>query len=195
MIRALAVAAAITLALPADALACSCLAPTVESSYNSAEHTIVGQVLRRTVFPGWHVYDVRVIRDLRDSNARGEIVQIVTADNQAACGDSFNVNQRYVLFADDTRVAGATRWSTTYCRGNRLVSTLTSDQEDFLRSREMIAPSGQLTCADPAIPLVTCLVDPCSGVTPCPGATCESNFCGGCNAELYDRFGYAACVP
>ncbi|OWA49937.1 hypothetical protein BV898_14471 [Hypsibius exemplaris] len=40
----------------------------------------------------------------------------------------------------------------------------------------------------PGVPIVQCFVDPCQ-VTKCPahpGATCRSNFCGGCNAFFFD---------
>jgi hypothetical protein len=180
---------------PSTALACSCLAPSVESSYNTSDHAVIGRVMSRTILQGWHVYDVRVLRDLKDSQPRGTVVRIATPDNQAACGDSFNVNQNYVLFASDQRIGGQPRWVTNYCRNNAPLTTLDPDQMDFLRSREIVDPTGTLVCADPSIPLTPCLIDPCTTAPACPNGTCEANYCGGCNAEFYDPFGYAVCTP
>jgi hypothetical protein len=178
----------------ADASACSCLPPDVTASYNTSGHAIFGRVLGRTVYPMWHVYDVEIVKDFRDGRPAGDVVQIVTSSSQASCGDSFQIGQRYLLFADDQAIGGAQRWVTTYCRANTPLAQVSPDDRYFLRSREIVDPNGVYTCADPNIPLVNCLIDPCQMAPACPGATCYANYCGGCNAEFYDSFGYEACT-
>ena len=100
-----------------------------------------------------------------------------------------------MIFANDIQIAGASRWYTTFCLDNTPVNQLTSDERDFLRTREIFDAQGNYTCAAASIPLFNCTVDPCQFTPNCGGGTCEANYCGGCNAEFYDADGYNTCTP
>lgn len=178
-----------------EASACSCLPPSVESSYFNSDHTVFGRVVSMNAYGNWHAYRVEVLKDFRDAQPAGTVVTVVTSASTASCGTSLQIGQRYVLFANDANIGGAPRWSTNSCLGNMPISQLTVDERLYLRSREVLNPNGSFTCADTTIPLVNCFADPCSVTPACPGAVCSANYCGGCNAEFYDSFGYPACTP
>lgn len=175
-----------------DAEACSCLPPTIQSSFNNNDHAFAARPLSEIVFGGYRIFQMEVTHPGNTCRRRGSLVTVGTPVDGATCGTGFNLGDNYLVFASDTTVGGFTAMMTNSCSGNRLVSSLTRSEIDWLRHRE-VSCSGQ--CMDPTIQMYNCLVDPCSVAPRCPDGTCEANYCGGCNAEFYDGAGYQVCIP
>ena len=87
--------AALSLALAADAFACSCLRVNLVRDLPKADGAFIGTVLERRVERQTAIYLFRV-----EQVYKGEIenrVEVVSADNGAACGLELRVDQRIGL--------------------------------------------------------------------------------------------------
>ncbi len=196
LLAAFGLIATLMLAAPA-AEACSCLPPTVQSSYRNHDNAFTGRAMSETIYGQWRVTDFLVTRDIKSCLPTGRIVRVATPVQSATCGTRFRMGQQYLVFASNgsvTTPSGTTVrvMTTNICAGNRTVTSLTRDEVDWLRTR-FVPCTG--TCVDPNVPVYNCLVDPCTTVPACAQGTCEANYCGGCIAEFYDSFGYQVCTP
>lgn len=190
---ALAIALSVaSLSVPTVAEACSCLPPTVQSSWNNADEVFAGRVVSERIISNYRVYDIQITRDGNGCRTPGTRVQLATLRSAATCGTSFAVGGHYLFFADLVSIAGSRRLLTNACAGNTPVSNLTSDDISWLRTRYVPCSN---SCVDPNVPVLQCLVDPCTLAPACAQGTCEPNYCGGCTAEFYDTSGYQVCTP
>lgn len=197
MFRSIAAAALLlgSLTWAPAAEACSCLPPTVQSSYRNADHVFSGRVLSETIVGQQVVYRVRVTRDGKSCLPTGRVIEVVTPVSGATCGTRFQTGPQYLFFAYDVPswTGPGVRVSTNSCAGNMRVRDLARDEIDWLRTRYVPCAN---SCLDANVPVLNCLVDPCTQVPACQrDATCEANYCGGCTAEFYDSNNYQVCVP
>jgi len=173
--------------------ACSCLPWDVIRDYNQSDEVVIGTIVSSQTSSGYRVYTVRIHRDLKGCRTTGSLVRIGTPASGASCGIALPSGTPMLLFADWTTVRGQNVLMTTMCKTNKGVSRITADERDYLESRPVTC-GGVTTCNDGSSPY-SCLIDPCSVATPCAGATCEANYCGGCTAEFYYPTGEGACMP
>ena len=198
MTRTLLATAAAGLALAffptSQADACSCLPPDMAASYNWSSDTLAVQVKRERVVGGNRFYLARVIQPYSGCTTMGERIVLQTPRDSATCGETLSVGDRWIVHGNVTSsVGGLPTFSIGSCDDNKLVSSLTADEQNFLDSRMVVCPStGAMSCAD-GTPPVTCLVDPCSTAPACPTGDCYDNYCGGCNFEYFDAFGKLTC--
>lgn len=194
--RALVPALALTLPLLAarPAQACSCLPPTVESSYNHSSDVIEARVLLSLVIGGERWMVARVGATYKGCLGDGELVLLTTPASSASCGVSLQTGLTYLVNGtSDGDTAGIERLSIGLCDYNLPVGELTAQDQAFLDGREVCC-GGECICANGELP-VQCFAQPCSVAPACDveGAICVDNYCGGCNAEYYDAFGNAVC--
>ena len=107
--RVIVVVAALSLALAADAFACSCLRVDLIRDLPRADGAFIGTVLERRVERQTVVYLFRV-----EQVYKGDIenrVEVVSAANGAACGLELQVDQRIGLLL--TREGGT--WQSSLC--------------------------------------------------------------------------------
>jgi|GEM_PF-1437402 len=174
------------------ASACSCLQPTVESSYNMSSDVVTARLLYSVNVGTNRWYLARVLETYKGCIEAGDWVLITTPSSSAACGARFGSGREYLVNGqNDGSLFGVPRISVTSCGYNRAVSELTTGDRAFLEGRTVCC-GGDCQCADGSQP-VQCLVDPCSVAPPCSEGECVANYCGGCNAEFYDEQGYAVC--
>jgi hypothetical protein len=108
-VRVLVAIAALSLALAADAFACSCIRPNLIRDLPRADGAFVGTVLERRVERQNAIYLFRV-----EQVYKGDIenrIEVVTAANGAACGLELGVDQRTGLLL--TREGGT--WRSSLC--------------------------------------------------------------------------------
>ena len=174
------------------ARACTCLPPTVESSYQNSTDVVQARVLFG-LFVGSQVwYLAEVQRTFKGCLSPNERVLLTTPNSSAACGVTLSAGNSYLLNGDDSGTFfGTARLAITLCDYNPLWNTLSDHDRDFLAGRTVCCGT-DCTCADGSDP-VACLVDPCQVAPECPDGECVANYCGGCNAEFYDANGYAVC--
>jgi len=107
--RVLVVVAALSLALAADAFACSCLRVDLIRDLPRADGAFIGTVLERRVERQTAIYLFRV-----EQVYKGDIenrIEVVSAANGAACGLELQVDQRIGLLL--TREGG--NWQSSLC--------------------------------------------------------------------------------
>ena len=191
------VAATVLLAAPSTAAACTCAFETLESAWYDSTDTFTGRVLSATLADFRTVYTLEGKRAFKGGTQPGDIVFVETQDDVGQCGQRLTVGEKYLL---TTRKVGASDrghlFEITLCGYNRLTADLTTEERVFLDGRFVFCPdTGVEICADGTEP-VDCLVDPCDE-TVCidDPNTCHANYCGGCNAEFWDRDGFPVCVP
>lgn len=172
-----------------EANACSCIQPDIATLYNLSTDVMKVRILQKNIKPGQIVYRARVIHDYKGCKKLGSYVNLVTADNEAACGVNLPVNSTWLITG--TQV-GPASISIGLCGYNKPWDLLSKADLKFLNSR-LICCGSTCICADGTQP-VNCFVDPCM-VASCPEGECVSNYCGGCTAESYDDFGQMVCKP
>jgi hypothetical protein len=174
-----------------DAKACSCLPPTVESSYNQSSDVVSAEILRQFVLGNTRYYVARVLRTFKGCQSPGNTLLLSTPTSSATCGALLNA-RRHLINADTAgSVFGLPALSINSCGYNLALSALTQHDREFLEGRTVCC-GDKCSCADGSSP-VLCFADPCSVAPTCPDASCVANYCGGCNAEFYDANGYAVC--
>lgn len=174
--------------------ACSCLQPSIESSYGNASDVVAARILLAFDVGGgqrWHIAQVEA--PYKGCLAERELVVLTSADNGAACGVALQQGARYLVNGrgDDT-IFGLARLSVGLCDYNLPLGELSDHDREFLDGRNVCC-GDQCECADGSVP-VACFADPCSVTAACSDAVqCVANYCGGCNAEFYDASGYRVC--
>ena len=174
-------------ALPSTAEACSCLQPSLSQSWHDSTDMFKGRVQSHRIRGNEHQYQVEVVRPFSGCTVAGDVVIVETNVSTAACGMPLQVGEAYLL-AGYQSPSRAWAYDIGLCGYNRVWSTLSDDDVDFLASRPVVcADEASLTCADGSEP-VQCIVDACDVEPGCAEATtCEFNTCGGgCDAEFYD---------
>lgn len=180
-------AAAVLLMDSSRAEACSCLPPTVESSYNNADEVWHVRVLSKQIRRERTTYHVLVLDPLKGCARAGSRLRVVTPTDSATCGISLEVGQEYLLNGHrDGR-----QFSVNLCDYNIRWSALSESDSDFLFSRYNCCRDS-CECTGGSQP-VQCFADPCEVSPPCPDGQCVANYCGGCRAEYYDQWGQRVC--
>ena len=185
---------ALPLLAPSPAQACSCLQPTVESSYNRSSDVVEALVLFSLPVGAERWMVARVMATYKGCAAEGELVLLTTPRSSAACGVSLQNGQVYLVNGTAVGSAlGLDLLNIGLCDYNVPVVDLTNDDRTFLDGREVCC-GGDCSCVNGNGP-VQCFAQPCSVAPACDveGATCVDNYCGGCNAEFYDATGNAVC--
>lgn len=173
------------------ALACSCVVPTVESSYQHASDVAFVDLRRTYVAGDTRYYLGRVVRTFKGCLRAKQGVVLKTPVSEASCGTELPL-RRYLIHGNAAGSAlGTPVLSISLCNYDRQVSVLTSKDLEYLESR-MVCCEGSCSCADGSDP-VQCFADPCSVAPACEEGECVANYCGGCRAEFYDTFGHAVC--
>jgi len=193
-LTALAAGGGLGFMLHADvAQACSCLPATVESSYNQSSDVaaLTPLVGFRRGAERWYV--ARIDKPYKGCTEAGDLVVLSTPSSSASCGGQLEVGKKHLLNAQrDGAWFGVTRLSFSSCSYNVPSAELSDDDRAFLDGRSVCC-GDECTCADGSAP-VQCFANPCDVTPACDeAATCEANYCGGCNAEFYDASGYAVC--
>lgn len=170
---------------PSDAEACKCIPPSVSASYNSADYSMQVRITSRRTTAQYVYYRATVVDDFKgcDTGAR---VWIRTTKDSASCGIALGSGTYLVQGYDAGQYRGAQAIHTGTCDYTREWASVTADDLQFLSTRYNTC---EQVCNDGTQP-VNCFADPCS-VSSCPveGATCQANYCGGCNAEWYGAYG------
>jgi len=164
-------------------------------SYQNADHVVRVRIQRAIPSVGTTRAYIGslVVADYKGCLDSGQTVVIETASNSAACGMPLQVGQEYLLHgARRGTLLGMPRLRVGLCDANAAWKQLTAEHHEFLETR-YVCCGKECACADGSQP-VNCFVDPCE-VSSCnvEGAVCESNYCGGCNAEWYDPTGALVC--
>jgi len=179
--------------LPSVAEACSCMQPSVSQSWHDSTDMFKGHVKSHRIVGNEHQYAVEIVRPFSGCTVAGDVVWVETNISTAACGMPLTVGEDYLL-AGYKDASTARIYDIGLCGYNRVWSTLSDDDVDFLRSRPVVCDAeGTLACADGSQP-VQCFADACDVQTGCAAAeTCEFNTCGGCDAEFYDAMWTPVC--
>lgn len=176
------------------AQACSCLQPTVESSYNRSSDVIEARILLSLPVGSERWLVARVRATYKGCLRPSELVLLTTPGSSASCGASLQNGRVYLVNGTpDGNTAGLDRLNISLCDYNLPVAELTGHDQAFLDGREVCC-GDECSCANGEQP-VQCFAQPCSVAPVCDveGAVCVDNYCGGCNAEHYDAFGNAVC--
>ena len=176
-----------------QAEACKCLPPTVSASYNDATDVVRTQVVYGVTVGQSRWYLTRVLGTYKGCLKPGSWLYVRTGSSSASCGlDLKNGVQYLINGALDTTSYKAPVISAGSCGYNKAISQLTKSDRKYLSTRYNCCGK-ECACVN-GKPPVNCFVDPCQ-VADCPAGQCESNYCGGCNAEFYDDYGAAICQP
>lgn len=188
IIAAAAVALALLLA-PRAAGACSCVPPDLPTLYQQSDRVLEVRVVKVAETATKRIHLARVLRSWKGCDARGDLVRLETPKSSAACGIALPPKSTWV-------VTGATlaahRIGISLCGFNKVASTLTPAERDFLSTR-LVCCRGKCVCGDGSHP-VACFADPCQ-LADCPEGECTANYCGGCNAEFWTEVGQLVCQP
>jgi len=186
-------AALLVAARPAEA--CSCLASTVESSYQNSSAVLSARVLLSFGAGSERWSLARVSKAYKGCTEPGELVVLSTASSSAACGVSLPTGVPYLINANvEGSVLGLPQLRISLCDYNLPLAELSQHDQAFLDTREVCC-GDSCACADGSQP-VQCFASPCAVTQACAeAASCMDNYCGGCNAEFYDAQGNAACLP
>lgn len=175
--------------------ACSCLASTVESSYQNSSDVLSVRVLL-SVDAGSERWSLaRVSKAYEGCTEPGALVVLSTASSSAACGVSLPAGVPYLVQGNaDGTLLGLPRLRVGACAYNLPLADLSEHDQYFLDTRQVCC-GDSCACADGSQP-VQCFASPCAVTPACAeAASCVDNYCGGCNAEFYDAQGNAACLP
>lgn len=177
-----------------DAQACSCIASDVVSSYGMSSDVAVARVVWGAQVGGTQWYIARVRLPLKGCLTKGAWLYVKTNVSSAACGVTLKVGHTYLLNGNASKeLFGVPVLSIGSCLTQKKVSALTKTERKWL-SKRYVCCGEKCLCAT-GKPPVSCFVDPCSVAAPCPSGDCQSNYCGGCNAEFYDAGGFLVCGP
>lgn len=184
--------ALVNIATASRARACSCLAPTVASSYHSASDVAYIDIRRTFVASDTRYYVGYVAQTFKGCLVAAQRVILKTPVSSATCGSELRLLRRYLINGNAAgSVLGTRVLSISLCSYDRQVSELSEQDQAFLNGRSVCC-GDKCGCADGSQP-VQCLVEPCSMAPYCPDGECVANYCGGCNAEFFDERGELVC--
>jgi hypothetical protein len=178
------------------ARACSCVPPDYNRDYQNAEHVVRAHAIASLgAANGQRSYLALTVGDAYKGCLREHSLVIIrTASDSAACGYELQPGDDYLLHGDEVgQFWGAPILRVSLCSGNSAWSELPADHLAYLDSRYVCCGED---CGCRLDNDVQCLVNPCD-VSSCTveGATCNANYCGGCNAEWTDASGGRVCLP
>ncbi len=183
---------ALSLAAPSAAEACRCKARDFTQKFNEAVDVVKGRVTSTKIVGTQRLIRVRIEGVYKGCLETGRMLNILTPRTSAACGLSLSVGKTYLL-SGNSYLNGTTQYMyANSCGLQVLFGNLTSTQATFLNGRYNCC-GDKCACVSGLSP-VNCFANPCM-VESCPEGTCESNYCGGCNAEYYTDAGRAVCNP
>lgn len=137
-------AAAATLLAGPTAMACSCLVPSIESSWSWSSDVVYMRVYSATQvgddLGGQIVYRGSIGRSWKGCHEPGTRVRLVTADNSAACGVTLEIGQTYLITANEI---GKNTLAINSCDYNIPWKQVTGADLDFLDSH---CPGGGGCC-------------------------------------------------
>ena len=186
-----AISALANLTTAGRAAACSCVLPSVESSYNSASDVAYVDVRRTYVLRDTRYYVGYVARTFKGCLREGQRVILKTPASGATCGAELRLRPYLINGNRAGGFLGTPVLSISLCSYDRQVTELTEQDLSFLNGRTVCCGDA-CSCADGTEP-VQCFVDPCSVAPACAEGQCMANYCGGCNAEFYDPSGERVC--
>jgi len=191
---AVAMGTGLAVLLPPDrAEACSCLPATIESSHfgSSDVSTLKPLFGYRVGSEQWYL--ALVTKPYKGCTDAGEIVLLSTPGSSASCGARLELGVEHLVHADRRgSIFGIPKLAINACDYNLPVKELNDHDREFLDGRQVCC-GDECSCADGSEP-VQCFADPCEVAPLCAeAATCEANYCGGCNAEFHDASGYLVC--
>lgn len=187
----IAIAALVNTAVTRRAAACSCVPPTVESSYNNSTDVVIAEIRREFVLGNTRYYLARVERTYKGCLDKRDRILLSTPVSGASCGADLSARRHLINGNAAGSLFGLPVFSINLCGYNLPAADLTAHDLEFLNGRTVCCGDA-CTCADGTQP-VLCFADPCSVAPACDEGKCVANFCGGCNAEFYDPFGNAVC--
>jgi hypothetical protein len=178
------------------AQACTCPLPDYNRSYQNADHVLPVSVLHAfgtAHHQRWYLA-VTVGEDFKGCIASQSRVLLTSASNSANCGLRLDVGEKYLLLGRDAgRRFGLQVLEVGRCDTNSAWASVEPAQMDFLNTRYKCCGE---ECGCLGSTPVQCFANPCE-VSRCgvDGATCGSNYCGGCHAEWTDPSGARVCLP
>jgi hypothetical protein len=185
------IVSSMSICTPSRAEACSCVVPTVESSYGFASDVAFVDLQRTYVTGDTRYYLGRVARTFKGCLHVGQRVALKTPASGAACGTELRLRRYLINGSAAGSFLGMPVLSISLCSYDRQVSALTDRDRAFLDGRNVCC-GGACRCADGS-QAVQCFAEPCSVAPECSEGECVANYCGGCNAEFYDSLGRAVC--
>jgi eight-cysteine-cluster-containing protein len=175
--------------------ACSCLASSVESSFQQSSDVLSLTVVASLGAGSERWSLARVSKAYKGCREPGALVVLSSAGSSAACGVALPAGVPYLVQGHATgSVLGLPRLQISLCDYNLPLAELSEHDRQFLDTRDLCCGAA-CVCADGSQP-VQCFASPCAVTQACAEAvSCVDNYCGGCDAELYDAQGNAACLP
>jgi len=192
LVLALAMVSAVTVLNAGDAQACSCMEPSVETSYYQNSDVLKVRVLRSITLGSNRYYLAKTRETFKGCIGARRWVILQTASSSAACGADYEVGRSYLIHGE--RAGGF--WGIPFlsvhgCNYDVRWSQLTSEDRAFIYSRYNCCGE-RCECTDGSEP-VECFADPCEFQS-CDEGVCEANYCGGCNAEFFNELGELVCT-
>jgi len=119
---------------PDQAEACSCIPPTVQSSFENNDTVIVGKIGRSSVSRGERYYSVQVRYTFKGCTNDARWVIVKSAASSAACGTDFRVGENYLIMGNAVpSSSGMPIISTNLCQYNRRARSLSRRDWGFLK--------------------------------------------------------------
>jgi eight-cysteine-cluster-containing protein len=176
-----------------QAQACSCLISSVESSYNQSSDVATVTPLLGYRHGAERRYLAKIAKTYKGCTDSGDLVLLTTPGSSASCGGQLELGVTYLINAQRSgAVLGVPKLAFSSCGYNLAAAELSEADREFLGGRNVCC-GDECACADGSEP-VECFANPCDVTPACSSAaSCEASYCGGCNAELYDEYGYAVC--
>lgn len=183
------------LSLQNQAHACKCMPPDLGRSYDNADHVV--HVRIDAQLPSSSTarrYLARLVDDdYKGCLEAGRRVVIETGLDSASCGMELTRGAYLLHGSSARRTFGLLTLHVGTCDANARWADVSPEHLAFLNSR-FVCCGDSCACND-GNPSVNCFVDPCQVATcDVAGASCRSNYCGGCNAEWYDASGARVCL-
>lgn len=177
---------------PSDTEACSCMEPTVETSYHQNTDVLKVKIKFTFVRGSSRYYFGKVRKNFKGCIERRSWVILKTAVSSATCGATYEVGRSYLINANpESSWWGIPILGVHSCNYDVRFSELTDEDRDFLNSRYNCC-GDECACNDGSEP-VDCFADPCEQES-CPDGECVANYCGGCNAEFFNEVGELVCT-
>jgi len=178
------------------ASACDCAPSDFVDSYRAAESVVRVRVgfsyPRDSASPTRRRVTAYVVQDYKTCLTAGSQVDLLFDEKDAGCVPPLRFGREVLVHGTLGGAKGPPSLWVTPCAANAAWKSLGAAQRTYLDERLRFVACGD-RCAD-GRPPVQCLVDPCS-VASCDveGASCATNYCGGCTAVWTDPAGERVC--
>ncbi len=130
------------------AIACSCMEPSVEDSFETSTDVMVVRIRGRRVVEEELIYSAQVGRTLKGCTERGDDILLATASSSATCGaTNLRPGQTYLIFGDDSgTLRDRAVFDINLCDDNQLVRELTRAEIRFLKRNAEECDIGEPIC-------------------------------------------------